>query len=60
MYVCARSMVKTAPKLAMDIALWHISLLSKRFEIGNPTYYSAQRFHVVKRLVELDSENGLE
>ena len=52
MYVCARSMVKKHPDMALEIAMWHISLLDKRFTIGDLTYHSAQKFHIVKKLVE--------
>ena len=52
MYVCARSMVKNNPDLALEIAMWHISLLDKRFTIGDLTYHSAQKFHIVKKLVK--------
>ena len=45
-------MVKTHPDMALEIAMWHISLLDKRFTIGDLTYHSAQKFHIVKKLVE--------
>ena len=51
MHVCARSMVKTKPKLALDIAMWHISLFGKRFEVTDPIYNSAQSFHAIKKRI---------
>ena len=52
MYVCARTLVTENPGMALEIALWHLSLYNDRSLTSSSTYFNSQKFYKVKEIVE--------
>ena len=52
MYVCARTLVTENPGMALEIALWHLSLYNDRSLTSGSTYFNSQKFYKVKEIVE--------